>query len=84
MVWFIQDLKDWNGVPSMSKEYKKKVKSKNPIGVTCHYERIDSEWFIVWDYDFPEDTPGKLKVIGSTAMYLEMGYQIGKAERRVA
>jgi hypothetical protein len=49
-------------------------------GQTCHYERIDNKWYVVWSTDFPGDDPGKEQVSDNQALYLEMGYQIGRSE----
>jgi hypothetical protein len=49
-------------------------------GVTCHYDRIDSKWYVVWGADFPGDDPGKKLVPDNEALLLEMGYQVAKFE----
>jgi hypothetical protein len=56
--------------------------NKIPYGVTCHYERIDSNWFVVWSSDFPGDEPGKAIVEWPESMYLELGYQQRKSEEK--
>jgi hypothetical protein len=55
--------------------------NKIPIGVTCHYERINTEWYVVWSEDFPGDEPGKKKVSDSESIFLEIGYQMGRLDK---
>jgi hypothetical protein len=52
-----------------------------PEGVTCHYERINGKWFVVWGADFMQDRPGRKEVAENEAFLLECGYLIGKAEK---
>lgn len=54
---------------------------KIPEGVTCHYERINRKWFVVWSADFMQDDPGYKELSESEAFLLECGYLIGKAEK---
>jgi len=51
-----------------------------PLGATCHYERIDGKWYVVWGADFESDKSGKALVDDKEALYLEMGYQTAKSE----
>lgn len=50
------------------------------LGATCHYERINKKWFVVWGADFPNDGDFKEQVSEKEAWFLECGYLIGKSE----
>lgn len=58
----------------------RKNSSDIPLGATCHYERIDNKWYVVWDVDFQSDEQGCKLVDDNEAIYLEMGYQTAKTE----
>ena len=62
---------------------RKMKKIKVPSGATCHYERINGEWYVVWSEDFIGDDPGKQKVEYSEALYLEIGYQTHEQENKI-
>jgi hypothetical protein len=61
-----------------SMEKRLKVQSGAPIGATCHYERQNDGWYVVWGEDF--EAGGKKKVSDEQAWYLECGYQIGRQD----
>lgn len=46
-----------------------------PYGSTCHYERINKKWYVVWGADFPNDNSGRKLVADNEALLLEIGYQ---------
>lgn len=62
------------------KDILKKSQNDIPLGVTCHYERIENKWYVVWCADFPGDNPGRKLMSENAAFLLECGYQIGKNE----
>jgi hypothetical protein len=45
-----------------------------PLGATCHYERINGQWYVVWGADFVGDESGRKLVPDKEALLLEMGY----------
>ena len=53
-----------------------------PEGSTCHYERIDRKWYVVWDADFMQDSPGRKEVTENEALLLECGYLEAKSEKK--
>lgn len=60
------------------KEVQTDKTTRIPMGATCHYERIDGKWFVVWGADF--DPSGRAKVTDKDAILLEMGYQQKRSE----
>ncbi len=61
----------------LSKSVQKRLNVQRgiPMGVTCHYERIDGKWWIAWADDFPGDELGRKLVEGDAVFYLNCGYQ---------
>ena len=70
-----------------AEKYKKELGSKEiksdtvPEGSTCHYERIDGKWYVVWGADFPQDNSGRKEVDWKEAFLLECGYLEAKSEK---
>lgn len=58
----------------------KKSDTDIPLGATCHYETVDSKWYVVWSADFENDKPGRKLVDDNESLYLEMGYEVAKTE----
>jgi len=56
------------------------MENKIPLGSTCHYERIEGKWYVVWAEDFEGDGSGKELVDGNEKFYLECGYEVSKSE----
>lgn len=61
-------------------DHQKVGKQYVPRGVTCHYERIENRWYVVWDGDFHSSDSGRLQCDNHDSMMLEMGWQVGKAK----
>lgn len=53
-----------------------------PLGATCHYERVEGKWYVVWGADFLQDDTGRVECNDHDSMMLEMGYYVGKSGKR--
>lgn len=53
-----------------------KIKNEKqaPYGRTCHYERINKKWYVVWSSDFLNDKSGSIEVNDKDSFLLEVGY----------
>ena len=64
---------------SNKSRFHRKIREMNkieiPLGVTCHYERIDGKWYVVWGADFLSDQPGRKLVPDNESLLLEIGFQ---------
>jgi hypothetical protein len=67
----------------ISKSIKKRLNAQQgiPIGATCHYEKIEDKWYVVWGGDF-KDKDGRKEVENEIAFYLDCGYQIGLEDEK--